>query len=69
MYFQLLRNLNYFVAELIRIKIVPRVLPGTKPLGQNLPCKLTFGEETREPFTYLCVMIHNSRILAPIALQ
>jgi len=25
--------------------------PGAKPFGQNLPCKLTFGEETRKPFT------------------
>ena len=26
-YFQPLRNLDYFAAELIRIKMVPRVLP------------------------------------------
>ena len=27
LYFQFLRNLDYFAAELIRIKMVPRVLP------------------------------------------
>ena len=40
LYLQLLCNLDYFVAELIRIKMVPRVLyPGAKPLGKNLPCR------------------------------
>ena len=53
---------NYLVAKLIRIKMVPRVLPySAKPLGQNLPWKPTFYEETHEPFTYLYIMIHNLR--------
>ena len=71
LYFQSLCHLDYFVAELIRIKMVPTVgfRPGAKPSGQNPCCKLTFGEETHKPFTYLYKMIHNSRTLAPIAPQ
>ena len=43
--------------------------PGTKTLWQNLPCKLTFGEEAHKSFTYLYIMIHNPRTLATIAPQ
>ena len=46
--------------------MVPRVLPGDKPLGQNLP---TFGEGAHKPFTYLYIMIHSSGKLVRIAPQ